>query len=148
MLVNTKASGIVEVPEEHIITIPAGLFGFEDFTRFALYDSSYKPFVRLQSLEEVNLSFLLIDPFLVCSEYETNIDDRELSKINITDPSEVLVMTLVTVPGNGQPVTTNLLGPLIINKKTREGMQVILNDAEWTTKYNLVEGLKRKKEGK
>ena len=148
MLVNTKASGVVEVPEEHIITIPAGLFGFEDFTRFALYDSSYKPFVRLQSLEEVTLSFLLIDPFLVCSEYETNIDDRELSKINITDPSEVLVMTLVTVPGNGQPVTTNLLGPLIINKKTREGMQVILNDAEWTTKYNLVEGLKRKKEGK
>ena len=83
MLVETKASGTVEVPEEHIITIPAGLFGFEDYTRFALYDSSYKPFVRLQSLEEVNLSFLLIDPFLVCSDYETNIDDRELSKINI-----------------------------------------------------------------
>ncbi|HBB41916.1 MAG TPA: flagellar assembly protein FliW [Treponema sp.] len=146
MQVKTKASGIVEVPEEHIITIPAGLFGFEEYTEFALYDSSYTPFVWLQSTKEPSLAFLMIDPFVVCPSYETDIDDRELSKIHITDPSQVLVMTLVTVPGNGKAVTANFLGPLIINKSTREGMQVVLNDSKWPTKYDLMEGLKRAKE--
>ncbi len=148
MQIETKCSGVVEVPEDHIIKIPAGLLGFEEYTDFALHDSAYAPFVWLQSLQEKGLAFLMVDPFLVCDGYETDIDDKELQKIEVTDPSEVLVMTLVTVPGNGEPVTANLLGPLVINKNTKTGMQVILNGDKWPTKFDIVQGLKRRGEGK
>ena len=148
MQIETKGSGTIEVPEDHIINIPSGLFGFEDYTDFALYDSIYPPFVWMQSVKEKNLAFLMIDPFLICDGYETDIDDRELQKIDVTDPSQVLVMALVTVPGNGQPVTANLLGPVVINKKTRVGMQVILNGDRWPTKFDIVEGMKQRREGK
>ena len=148
MKVETKVSGLIEVPDDHIIKIPAGLLGFEEYTDFALYDSVYPPFVWKQSIQEKNLAFLMIDPFLICGGYETNIDDRELEKIGITEPSQVLVMALVTVPGNGKPVTANLLGPVIINKATRNGMQVILDGDRWPTKFDIVEGMKQRREGK
>ena len=147
MEVKTRTMGIVNVPENHLLKIPAGLFGFEEYTQFALVDCKTKPFVWLQSTDNSDLAFLLIDPFLVCEDYETDIDDKELAKIGIKEPSDVLVLTLVTVPNDGSLVTTNLLGPLIINKKNMNGMQVILSEPKWTTKFNILEALK-KQEGK
>ena len=144
MLVETKMNGAKDVDEKHIITIPAGLFGFEEYTDFALIESEYEPFVWLQSLQEKNLAFLLIDPFLICEDYEADIDDRELLKIGIKDPADVMVMTVVTVPSDGSPVTANLQGPLIINKKNRRCMQAILDGTRWTTKHNIIEALKGK----
>ena len=98
-------------------------------------------------VKEKNLAFLLIDPFLICEDYEADIDDREMLKIGIKDPAEVMVMTIVTVPSDGSAVTANLQGPLIINKKNRMCMQAILEGTRWTTKHNIIEALKRK-EGK
>ena len=144
MQIQTKENGLVEISNEQIINIPEGLLGFAQFSKYALIDSNYKPFVWLQSLEESKLAFLLVDPFLVCPEYETDIDDSELSKIDIKDPAQVLVMSLVTVPKGGTEITTNLLGPIIINKKNHKGIQVVLSDAKWSTKYNIIEALKKR----
>lgn len=144
MQVKTKTMGIVDVTDEQLIKIPAGLFGFEDYTDYALIDCKLEPFVWMQSVTDSSLAFLLIDPFLICEEYEADIDDKELSKIGIKNPSDVLVMAIVTIPQDGQPVTANLRGPLVINKKNHECMQVILNEPKWTTKHNIIEALKRK----
>ena len=78
---------------------------------------------------------------------KTDIDDKELEIIGITDPADVMVMSIVTVPRDGGPVTANLQGPLIINRRNRKCMQAILNDTKWTTKHNIIEALK-KKEGR
>lgn len=136
--------GTLEVGEERIISIPSGLFGFEEYTDFALVDSEYEPLVWLQSLQESNLAFLLIDPFLITDDYEADIDDAELLRIGIKDPADVTVFTIVTVPGDGSPVTANFQGPLIINKKNRLCIQAVLDSSRWTTKHNIIEALKRK----
>ena len=147
MQVETKMMGTVEVSGERAIKIPSGLFGFEEYTDFVLVDSQYEPFIWLQSLQEKNLAFLLIDPFIICKDYEADIDDKELLKIDLKDPADVWVLTIVTVPGDGRPVTANLQGPLVINKKNHLCMQAILSDGKWTTKHNIIEALKHK-EGK
>ena len=41
----TKARGKIEISEDRLITIPAGLFGFEQYTKYALVDSDYEPFI-------------------------------------------------------------------------------------------------------
>ena len=97
----TKARGKITVSEDHLITIPEGLFGFEQYTKYALVDSDYEPFLWLQSCEDPNLAFLIVDPFLICSEYETDIDDAALKKIGITKPEDIIIMTIVTVPHDG-----------------------------------------------
>lgn len=144
MKVLSKTMGSVEVAEEHIINIPQGLFGFEEYTDFALITSEYQPFVWLQSLQDNALAFLVIDPFIICEDYEVDIDDRELSKIGIKDPSDIMVFAIVTVPKDGSPITANLQGPLIINKRERKCMQAILTDSKWTTRHNIIEALRKK----
>lgn len=147
MQVKTKSLGEVEVQESQVVTIPDGLIGFEAYKNFVLIESSYKPFIWLQSVEEQNLAFLLIDPFLICDNYEADIDDATLAKIGVNDPSDVVVMVTITIPAVGSPITANLQGPLVINKKNNTCLQAILDGTKWTTKHNIAEALK-KKEGK
>ncbi len=140
MQVKTKTMGVVEVADEQIIDLPSGLLGFSDYHKFALIDCHVKPLIWMQSLEESELAFLLVDPFIVCEDYEADIDDDDLAKIDLDDPSRVLVMAIVTIPNDGSPVTANLRGPLIINKENHLCMQAILNDARWTTKHEIGSG--------
>ena len=144
MEVMTKAKGLVDVSQERLLTIPEGLFGFENYKNFALVDSDYEPFIWLQSTDDPNLAFLIVDPFLICSSYETDIDDDSLAKIGIKNPEDIIIMTIVTVPADGSAITANFQGPLVINKNNRQCMQVILNDNRWSTKVNIIESLNKK----
>ena len=141
MLIETKTMGKVEVSDEQMIQLPSGLFGFADYHRFALIDCHVKPLIWMQSLEDKDLAFLLLDPFIVCPDYEADIDDAELSKLGIQDPADVLLMSIITVPNDGSHITANLRGPLVINKKSHEGMQVILDDKKWPIKFDVAEAL-------
>ena len=140
----TKAHGKINVTEDRLITIPEGLFGFEQYTKYALVDSDYEPFLWLQSCEDPNLAFLIVDPFLICTEYETDIDDASLKKIDITKPEDIIIMTIVTVPHDGSSITANFQGPLVINKKNHKCMQAILSDNRWSTKVDIVQALNKK----
>lgn len=146
MEVKTKVNGIVNVEEKQLVTFPEGLLGFEKFTKFALIDSEYEPFIWLQSTEESGLAFLMIDPFLICSEYEADIDDSSLKNIGVESAEDIIIMTLVTIPKDGSAITANFLGPIVINKKNRKCLQVVLNDNRWTTKFDIVKALKKKGE--
>lgn len=140
----TKARGKIEITEDRLLTIPEGLFGFEQYTKFALVDCEYEPFIWLQSCEDPNLAFLIVDPFLICSSYETDIDDESLKKIDITKPEDIIIMTIVTVPHDGSAITANFQGPLVINKNNHKCMQAILSDGKWSTKVNIVDALNSK----
>lgn len=146
MEVKTKSNGIVNVEEKQLVTFPEGLLGFEQYKKFALIDSEYEPFIWLQSTEDSQLAFLMIDPFLICNDYEADIDDLTLKTIGVESPEDIIIMTLVTIPKDGSAITANFLGPVVINKKNKNCMQVILNDNRWTTKFNIVEALKKKGE--
>ncbi|MCQ2586291.1 MAG: flagellar assembly protein FliW [Treponema sp.] len=143
MLIETKAKGLTEIPEDNMISVPEGIFGFEDYTKYALIDSDYEPFIWLQSTENKDVAFLIVDPFLICSTYETDIDDESLKKIGIEKPEDIIIMTIVTVPSSGQKITANFAGPIVINKNSRECMQVILNDNRWSTKVDIMEMLQK-----
>ena len=141
MEVQTKTMGVVSVDDSRILNFPKGLFGFEDYHKYALVEAEYEPFFWLQSLDEKNLAFLLVDPFLIVNDYELDIDDKMLSDIGITSPTDVYVWSVVTVPADGGPVTANLQGPLVVNRKTQTALQVILSDSKWTTKHNIIKAL-------
>lgn len=127
------------------IEFPQGLFGFENCKNFSLTEAEYKPFCWLQSEDDKTLSFLVVDPFIFFDDYELDIDDSSLKSIGVNSPSDVVVLTIITIPGNGEKLTTNLQGPLVINKINNTGMQVILTDPKWTTKHCLV--AKKSKDG-
>jgi flagellar assembly factor FliW len=144
MDIQTKTQGIVNVTDEQRLEFVSGLLGFEDEKEFALIPSEYEPFFWMQSLSTVSLAFLVVDPFFIRTDYEVDIDDKNLEAIGIKDASDISVLAIVTVPGiAGQAITVNLQGPIIINKKNGMCFQAVLHDTPWTTKHALISELKK-----
>ncbi len=144
MDVKTKNNDIVSVDESKILSFPHGIMGFEQYKNYALIPSDYEPFLWLQSTEDSALAFLLVDPFLICSDYEADIDDNAMHAIEISNVDDIVIMTIVTVPNDGSAVTANFLGPILINRRNNKCMQVVLTDSRWTTKFDIVKALKQK----
>ena len=144
MDVRTKSGTTIQVQGKDLLEIPEGLFGFEEYKNYAIYESEFPPFMWMQSTDESSLAFLIVDPFLVAEDYELDVDDKALAKIGISNPAEVCVMAIVTIPAGGTPVTANLQGPLVINRSNNKAMQVILNSNKWTTKHDIIKALKAK----
>jgi flagellar assembly factor FliW len=141
MIVQTKAYGAIDIDERQLVRFPAGLLGFEKFTDYVLLDARQKPFFYLQSVALPELAFVLIDPFLFRPDYSLDVDDEVLGEIDVKNPNEVLVFAVVTVPPDGSAVTANLMGPLIINKTNRKGMQTVLPDSRWRVKHDIMSEL-------
>ena len=140
MKVLTKAFGPVDVDERQKVTFPSGLFGFESIKEYVLVDAERQPFFWLQSMEAEHIAFIIVNPFLFRQDYELDIDDELLKEIEITNPEDALIFSIVTIPPTG-PMTANLQGPLIINRKTRIGKQGILTDPRWKTKHDIMQEL-------
>ncbi len=138
MDIQTKAMGQVSILDKQIIELDQGFYGFATYHRFALIDAPQQPFIWVQSLDKADLAFLAIDPFLFRPDYEIDVEDALLSSIGVTNPSDVLVFALVTIPPDGGPVTANLQGPLIVNKQNNKAMQAVLADLRWKTKHDIV----------
>jgi len=138
MKVDTKAFGLVEVDERQKLTFPDGLYGFEDYKDYVLLEAEHKPFLWLQSMEDKDIAFILINPFLFRPDYEVNVANDELDDIGITSPENALIFAIVTIPPDGSPMTANLQGPIVINRETMTGKQAILSDIRWRTRHDIV----------
>jgi len=143
MKVNTKAFGQIEADEKQKINFPQGLFGFEDFKEYTLLDAEHQPFLWLQSLDDQEIAFILINPFLFRPDYEVNISNEELAEIGITSPENALIFVIVTIPQDGSSMTANLQGPLVINKENMTGMQAVLSDVRWKTKHDIISEIEK-----
>ena len=142
MKVDTKAFGLVEIDEKQKVKIPLGLFGFEDFTEYVLLDAEHEPFFWLQSTDEKEIAFVIINPFLFRKDYEANVTNEELAEIGIKSAESALVFVIVTIPQDGGNMTANLQGPIIINKESMTAMQAILSDPKWKTKHDIIAEMK------
>lgn len=138
MKIQTKIMGELDVDERQVIEFPDGLIGFKKFTSYALLDAPQKPYFYLQSMELAELGFILLDPFLFRPDYLVDATDEIMGTLGVTGPEDALVLALVTVPPNGGPVTANLMGPLVIGRKARRGAQIVLADARWHTKHDVM----------
>ena len=149
MKVLTKVYGMIEVNEQQKITFPSGLFGFESLKDYVLLDAEQQPFYWLQSVDEENTAFILIDPFIFRPDYEMDINNEELLPIGITESEKAVIFSIVTIPPNNGPMTANLQGPLVINRDSRLGIQAVLTDSRWKTKHDIMAELASfKREGR
>ena len=63
MKITIKNLGTVEYSETDTIHFEKGLFGFEELTDFLLIKKEEEPlFVFLQPVQEVNITFILLNP--------------------------------------------------------------------------------------
>ncbi len=131
MKVETYLFGTVEVDPAKIIEFPNGLVGFEQSKRFMLVheDGSVQPAsYTLQSLDDPNLAFQIVDPVTLGFNYELNLSDTETALLQAPAPGDVLVMQMLfkQEEGGKAQITPSLRAPLLINTKARIGIQKVM----------------------
>jgi len=143
MRVDTKAYGIVEVDERQRITLPQGLYGFEGLVDYLLMDARQRPFYWLQSLDEKDIAFVLIDPAVLRPDYDADIDPQDYEALGLDGAQDerILQFAIVTIPTGRQDMTVNFQGPIIINKESRICRQCISRDERWHVRHNILEEL-------
>ena len=129
MKIDTKFYGEIEIDEEQIIDFPQGLPGFEEQKRFVYLKPEGSFFGSLQAVDLPGLGFVVISPFVICSDYHFDLDEQVVSDLGLNKPEEVLLLSIVNIP-HGQPkdATVNLQAPVVINTKNRRGAQVVLTE--------------------
>lgn len=131
MKVNTYLFGEVEVSPEKIIEFPRGMVGFEGCKRFMLAheDGVSEPAsFTLQSLDDPELAFQIVDPAMLGFNYELALDDAESALLGSPATDDIVVMqVLYRKEGEGAAgLGANLRAPLIINLRGRIGLQKVM----------------------
>ncbi|MCG8482294.1 MAG: flagellar assembly protein FliW [Clostridia bacterium] len=136
MLIQTKYFGELEVDQAKIITFPKGILGLETFKAYAVFEMLDNPKFRcLQSIEETQVAFILVNPWDFFKDYDIDISDEELKTIQVKSIEQIVVFNIVTFQENIMESTANLLAPIIINTDTKEAAQIVLREDQYTTKH-------------
>jgi len=136
--VNQMAPEATAAPEVSGVRLPMGLLGFEQIKEYLLIaNPDEDPFRWLRVKEDSRLAFVVIEPFLVVPEYQPDIPQADVEFLGLTGPQDALLYNIVTLRGVSQP-TINLKGPIVFNRHTLVGKQVILaNAGEYSVQHPL-----------
>jgi len=120
---------VVAVDNRQIVRLPMGLLGFEQFKEYVLLSNlDEAPFRWLRVQDNSALAFVVIDPFLVLPDYSPDIPKPDVEFLKLKAPSDAMLLGIVTIHEAGR-ATMNLKGPVVINRHTLVGRQVIIANA-------------------
>ncbi len=139
-LLTTKRFGPVEYSAQDVVTFPDGIIGFPKCNSFLLFQHKEGSAFRwLQSIDQPELAFLVVEAVQFVQEYEFQIGQSVVATIELTEESPYLVYTVVTIPkGNPEGMTLNLAGPIVINAANQKAKQLVLEDPRWPLRYAVV----------
>ncbi|GLH69994.1 hypothetical protein GETHPA_15270 [Geothrix rubra] len=119
-----------------LLTLPKGLLGFPHLTSYRLFEpSDGYPLKFLQAVDQPEVSFVCMDPVGLKPDYAVPLGDSEAEMLGLQTLSEALILTLVVIPEDPRRMTTNLAGPLVVNTRTRIGLQVALPSDRYPLKF-------------
>lgn len=122
----------------NLVRLPLGLLGFEQIKDYALLaDPAEKPFAWLRVADDKTLSFVVIDPFVVNPDYHPEIPQADVDFLGLKEAADALLLGIVTIHDHNR-ATMNLKGPVVINRHTHTGKQVIIaNAADYSVHFPL-----------
>ncbi len=134
-----KMTAVAEKIEMSTVTLrlPLGLLGFESTKSYwILSNPEDAPFAWLQVPDQVDLAFLVVPAFSVLHDYAPNLSDLDVEFLGLESPEEALIYTIVTLRADGTS-TVNLKGPIVINRQTMIGKQVVLANSPYVIQHPL-----------
>jgi flagellar assembly factor FliW len=137
MEIQTTRFGTLTVDDSRVITVPKGLLGFPQHTRFALIQTGEENyFFWLQSVDEPGLAFVVTDPGIFFKDYDVPIREETWTDLQLADPQAVQLFVICNKVDEW--LTGNLLGPIVVNAANRLAEQVVLTEKRWTTRQPLL----------
>lgn len=140
MKIETKQFGTVEIEADKVVTMPDGMPGFADMRRFAIIEKDEVwPFQCYQSLDDPGLSFFIMDPFMFKADYAVDMVQaiREAGWEGDTLADVMLYVIVNTSSGIPDRITANLIGPLVINIRRFEAIQLVLHNSPYSHQHRI-----------
>jgi flagellar assembly factor FliW len=145
MRIATCRFGELEIKPESVFSIAEGLFGFAHARRYCLLEHTPEsPFRWLQSVDQPEVAFVVIDPLEFFPDYLVEIADPEAEALGLHSPDDAAILNIVTIAENYRDTTVNLLAPVVVNTRTRKAKQLILANEAYDTKHRLLDAAQRK----
>ncbi|MFH1215938.1 MAG: flagellar assembly protein FliW [Pseudomonadota bacterium] len=133
LAVQTSRFGEISIDPARVISMVSPFLGFPESHRFILRPHSRKsPFMWLQSLDNPNLAFVVIQASLLDIDFQPKIPGPTLNDLQLSSDQEKDVLLILTIPKDApREMTANLLGPVILNTAKRLAMQVVLDPQKY-----------------
>ncbi|QUH24925.1 flagellar assembly protein FliW [Serpentinicella alkaliphila] len=143
MLINSKHFGEIEIEKEKILKFVDGIPGLNNLTEYVILDNEDAdiPFKWLQSVEDEDVTFVILNPFIFKPDYDFVINDSTITRLEIENEKDIIVYSIVVVPEDITKMTANLAAPIIINSMNKKAKQVILEGDKYSIKHYIMDEL-------
>jgi len=132
----------ITASDQYLLQLPFGLIGLPKLTAFSLspVENSW-PFMSMRWLGEERMDFVVIDPCGLIPDYEIELGDEDAEALQIRSAADAQVLNIVTVHSSRPHfVTVNLVGPVVVNRNTSIGKQIIiLNWNKYSSQHPLID---------
>ena len=136
MKIDTERFGEVSYSPEEILFFPRGIPAFETKNNWVLIGSDDSALKWLQSLDDPDLALPVTSPDAVQPDYNARIPEDELTLIGSTNPADLALLIVVSIPQSAPwNMTANLRAPILINLKTHKAVQVIALNEEYPIRH-------------
>jgi flagellar assembly factor FliW len=138
MIVRSTRFGEIEVSDQSILEFPHGIPGFVDEKVFAFLPYQLEnPFAFLQSVNEPDLTFMIVEPFSFFPDYDFELEDGIVKELGISDENPPEVFNIVKVVEKLENMTANLLAPILVNWQDRKAMQYVLEKTSYQVRHRV-----------
>src|SRR3954469_16036619 len=109
MIIHTSRFGAISITAEDVIQFPEGLLGFNELRRFVLLDDpTDEIFAWLQSCEDPNIAFPLLEPELFTASYKVQLTKHDMETLGLSSASApVRCFAVITIPQDPTQMTAN-----------------------------------------
>ena len=143
--ITTKHFGELEYDPAEMLTFPVGLPGYPEDKRFLLLDmeDTNNTFFWLQSLDDGEVCFPMMDVYKALPEYDPQVDPEELLDLGPIEGASLEIYNITVIPEEVAQTRVNLRAPVIINRASHMGKQIICANEEYAVRYYVMDDLKK-----
>ena len=129
--IQTSRFGPLDINEEKIITMTTPILGFTAERQFILLPHGPESvFWWLQSVDNPDLAFVVIQPARIVPQYQPTITPQLQQELQVQESDDLEILVILTIPkGHPEAMTANLLGPVILNPGKKVAKQILLDPA-------------------
>ncbi|GBG07194.1 flagellar assembly protein FliW [Paenibacillus agaridevorans] len=145
MLLQTSRFGALEIQRNDVYDFQQGIPGFKDLHKYMLIEIDDSPFKYLQSVDNGELSFIVVSPFEFFENYEFILPQEVQTILDIEDEKQVRILNIISIREELASATINLAAPIVMNTERMKGMQYILPDGSYSIHqplFNAIEVVK------
>ena len=124
-----------EILQEKLVHFLDGIPGFPELERFVVIElRDDGAFQQLQSVDDPDISMIVTVPWLFFPDYAPILSDAEQAELELESADDAVVFVPVSFDAETRKASLNLLGPFVVNAKTRKGRQIVLTGSEYSVR--------------